>query len=107
MKRAQSLERVCGRRDLGDKVASRARRQPVGCASIGLAVANFEQAARQDAQEGIAAQALAALDRLEQVGGRAVVEREEGADRRLEVRVARGAQQHRVVVGGEALGLRQ
>ena len=76
-------------------------------AGNGLAVSHFEEAARQDAQEGIPAQALAALNRLEQVGGRTIVKRKEGADRCLEVRIARGAQQHRVVFGGETLGLRQ
>ena len=101
---AQRLERIGGRRHLGDELRRVLDADGSG-AGDGLAVANFEEAARQDAQEGIAAQALAALDRLEQVGGRAVVEREEGADRSLEVRVARGAQQHGVVVGGEALGL--
>ena len=93
--------------DLGDR-SSPGRSKPTGLdAHGGLAVAHLEQAARQGAQEGVAAEALAALDRLEQVGGRAVVEREEGADRRLEVGVARGAQQDRVVVGGQALGLGQ
>ena len=73
----------------------------------GDAVAHLEQAAWPDAQERIATEPLAALDRFEQVGGVPVVEPEEGADGGLEVRRARGAQQDRVGVGGEALGLRQ
>ena len=61
-----------------------------------------------DAEEGVAAEPLAALDGLEEVGRRrAVVEAEERADRRLEVGRARGAQQQRVGVRGEALRLRQ
>ena len=73
----------------------------------GDAVADLEQAARPDAEERVATEALAALDRFEQVGRAAVVEAQEGADRGLEVGRARGAQQDRVGVGGEALGLRQ
>ena len=45
------------------------------------AVADLEQPARTDAQERIAAEPLAALDRLEEVGRTAVVEAEERADR--------------------------
>ena len=73
----------------------------------GPAIADFEQAARANAQERVAAQALATLDRLEEVSRTAVVEAEEGADGRLEVGRARGAQQDRVGVGGVTLGLRQ
>jgi hypothetical protein len=74
----------------------------------GDAVANLQQAARPDTEERVAPQSLAALDGFEQVGRRgAVVEAQEGADRRLEVRRPRGAQEHRVRVGGEALRLGQ
>ena len=73
----------------------------------GLAVADLEQAARTDAQERIAAEPLATLDRLEEIGRTAVVEAQERADGRLEVGRARGAQQDRVGVGGVSLGLRQ
>ena len=83
------------------------RSTPTGRIGSWRAVADFEQAARESAHEGVAAEALAALDRLEQVGGRAIVEREEGADGCLEVGVTRGAQQDRVEVVGEALGLGQ
>ena len=58
-------------------------------------------------EEGVPAQALAALDRFEEIGRAAVVEAEEGSDRRLEVRRAGGAQQDRVGVRGQAPGLRQ
>ena len=71
------------------------------------AVADLEQPARPDAEERIATEPLAALDRFEQVGRAAVIEPEEGPDRRLEVGRARGAQEDRVGVGGEALRLRQ
>ena len=71
------------------------------------AVADLEQAPRADAEERVAPEALAALDRFEQVGRAAVVEPEEGADRRLEVGRARGAQEDRVGVGRQALRLRQ
>ncbi len=75
---------------------------------VGLAVADLQQPPRADAQEAVAAEPLPALDGLEEVGGRhAVVEAEEGADRRLEVRGARRAQQDRVGAAGEALGLGQ
>ena len=73
----------------------------------GDAVADLEQPPRPDAEERIAPEPLAALDRFEQVGGTAVIEAEEGADRGLEVGRARGAQEDRVGVGGEALCLRQ
>ena len=69
---------------------------------------DLEQPPRADAQEAVPPEALAALDGLEQVGGRrAVVEAQEGADRRLEVGRARGAQQDRVGRAGEALGFGQ
>ena len=64
------------------------------------AVADLEQAARPDAEERVAAEPLAALDRLEEIGRAAVVEAQERADGRLEVGRARGAQQDRVGVGG-------
>ena len=68
------------------------------------AVPDLEDPARADAQEAVAAQPLAALDGLEQVGRRdAVVQAQERADGRLEVRGARGAQQDRVGGAGEAL----
>ncbi len=73
----------------------------------GVAIADLEQPARTDAEERVAPEALAALDRLEEVGRAAVIEAEEGTDRRLEVGRARGAQEDRVGVGGEALRLRQ
>jgi hypothetical protein len=77
------------------------------CLDTGLPVADLQEAARADAEERIAAKALAALDRLKQVGRPAVVEAQEGADGRLEVGRARGAQEDGVGVGGVALGLRQ
>ena len=73
----------------------------------GQAVADLEQPARPDAEERIATEPLPALDRFEEVGRSAVIEPEEGADRRLEVGRARGAQEDRVGVGGEPLRLRQ
>ena len=73
----------------------------------GQAVADLEEPARADAEERVAAEPLAALDRLEQVGRAAVVEAQEGADRGLEVGRTRGAQEDRVGVGGQALRLRQ
>ena len=71
----------------------------------GAAVADLEQPARADAEERVAAEALAALDGLEEVGRAAVVEAQERADRRLEVGRARGAQQDGVGGGGEAFRL--
>ena len=62
----------------------------------GRAAADGQQAPRAHAQERVAAQALAALDGLEQEGGAAVVEAHERADGGLEVGVAGGSQQDRV-----------
>ena len=73
----------------------------------GEAVADLQEAARADAQERVATQALAALDALQEVGGAAVVEAQERADGGLEIRRPRGAQQDRVGVGGQTLRLRQ
>jgi hypothetical protein len=61
------------------------------CAGNGFAVAHLEESAREDAEERVATEPLAAFDRLEQVSGRAVVEREKCADRSFEVCFARGA----------------
>jgi len=73
----------------------------------GEAVAHLEQPARPDAEERIPPETLAALDRFEEVRRAAVVEPKEGADGRLEVGRARGAQEDRVGVGVKALCLRQ
>ena len=73
----------------------------------GEAVAHLQEAARTGPQERVAAQAFPALDTLEEVGGPAVIEAQERADRGLEIRRPRGAQQDRVGVGGQTLGLRQ
>ena len=73
----------------------------------GATVADLEESARADAEEGVAAQPLAAFDRLEEVGRIAVVEAQEGTDRGLEVGRARGAQADRVRVAGEPFGLAQ
>ncbi len=51
----------------------------------GRAVADLEQTPRPDAQERVATEALPALDGFEQVRGTAVIESQEGTDRRLEV----------------------
>ena len=75
---------------------------------MGAPVTDLQQPPRADAQEAVPAQPLPALDGLEQVRGRhAVVEAEEGADGRLEVRRACGTQQDSVGATGEALGLGQ
>jgi hypothetical protein len=69
-------------------------------------VRDLEQAPRADAQEAVATEALPALDRFQQVGGRrAVVQPEERPDRRLQVRRARRAQEDRVRGGGQVLRL--
>ena len=73
----------------------------------GEAVADLEEPARPDAEERVATEPLPALDRFEQVGRTAVIEAEEGPDRRLEVGRAGGAQEDRVGVGGVPLRLRQ
>ena len=69
------------------------------------AVADLQQPPRTHAEEAVPAEALAALDRLEQVRRRlAVVEAQEGADRCLEVGRPCRADEDRVGGGGEALG---
>ena len=73
----------------------------------GETVTDLEQPARPDAEERIASEPLATLDRLEEVGRTAVVEPQEGPDRGLEVGRSRGAQEDRVGGGGKALRLRQ
>ena len=72
-----------------------------------LSTADLEEAPRPHAEERIPPEALAALDQFEEVGRTAVVETQECPDRGLEVGRARGAEQDRVRVGGETLGLRQ
>ncbi len=74
---------------------------------MGVAVTDLEQPARTDPQEGVAAEALATLDRLEEVGGAAVIQAQQGPDRRLEVRGAGRAQEDRVGGARQALGLGQ
>ena len=73
----------------------------------GHAVADLEQPARADAEERIASEPLAALDRFEEVRRAAVVEAQERADRGLEVGRTRRAQQDRVGVAGQTLRLGQ
>ncbi len=71
----------------------------------GMAGPNLQQAAGPHAEEGVAPEALPALDGFEEVGRRgAVVEPQEGADRGLEVGRAGGAQEHGV--GGRGVPLR-
>jgi hypothetical protein len=73
-----------------------------------LPVPDLEQPPRADAQERVAPEPLAALDRLEQVRRRdAVVEPEERPDRRLQVGRAGRPQEDRVGVRREAFGLGQ
>ena len=64
---------------------------------------DLEQPPRDDAQERVAAQALAAFDRLEEVGRTAIVEAQKRPDRRLEVGRAARLEEQRVRVGGQAL----
>ena len=69
----------------------------------GETVADLQEPARTDAKEAVAAQALPSLDGFQQVGGgHAVVQAQEGTDRGLEVRRARGPQEDRVRGGGQA-----
>ena len=70
--------------------------------------ADLEQPARTHAEERVPPESLAALHGFEEVRRRrAVVEPEEGADRRLEVGRAGRAQEQRVRVRGEPLRLGQ
>ncbi len=71
-----------------------------------LAVADLEQLPWPDAEERVPAQALPALDRLEEVRRRRpVIEPEECADGRLEVGGARRPQEQRVGIASEPLRL--
>ena len=105
--RADGGQRVVRRDRLDRQVGRVGRLRDRPGLDPGLAVADLEQPPRPDAEERVAPEPLAALDRFEEIGRTAVVEAQEGADRGLEVGRARGAQQDRVRVGGEALGLRQ
>jgi hypothetical protein len=62
----------------------------------GLSVADRQQAPRPDSQERVSTEPLATFDGLEQEGRAPVVEAHEGADRGLEVRIARGREKDRV-----------
>ena len=105
--RADRVERIRGRVGLDRQIrGERGNRDRPGL-DPGEPIAHLEQAARADAQERVAPEPLPALDRFQEVGGPAVVEAEEGPDRRLEVGRARGAQKDRVGVRGQAPGLRQ
>ena len=105
--RADRLQRVARRRRLGREVRVVRRDGHRAGLDVRLAVADLEEPARTDAQERVPTEALAALDRLEQVGRPAVVEAKQGPDRRLEVGRTGRAQQDRVGGTREALGLRQ
>ena len=105
--RADGRQRI---RDLGD-VDRQVRRVHGHRHRAGLgprhAIADLEQAPWPDAEERIPPDAFAALDRLEEVGGAAVVEAEEGADRGFKVGRTRRAQQDRVGIAGQTLRLGQ
>ena len=73
----------------------------------GAAVADRQQAARPRPEERVPPEAFAALHGLQEVGRPAVVEAEEGADRRLEVGRAGRAQEDRVGGARQALRLPQ
>ena len=105
--RADGVERIRSLARLDREVGRRRRHRDGPGLDAGHAVADLEQAARADPEERVSTEALAALDRFEQVGGSAVIEAQEGTDRRLEVGRAGGAQEDRVGVGGVALGLGQ
>ena len=96
--RAQRGQRVGRRRSLDRQVG----RERVDAQRPGLdrgdPVADLEQAARADAEEAVAPEALATLDRLEEIGRPAVVEAEERPDRRLEIGVTGRPEQDRVRV---------
>ena len=100
---AEGGQRVGGRRPLGRQI----RVVGVDVKWPGLhgreAVAHLEETARADAEEAVAPEPLAPLDRFEQVGRSAVVEPEECPDRGLEVGIPGRRQQDRVGVADEPL----
>ena len=83
--RIRHLERLAGQAGvediLGEWPIDDARRRP----------ADLQRPPRADAKERVTPDALAALDRLEQVGRPAIVHAQEGPDRGLQVGVATGA----------------
>ena len=103
--RAKRLERI-RRLEVADREVRRVLAHGDGpVLDPGPAVPDLEEPPRADAEERVAAETLAAFDRLEEIGRRRpVVEAEEGPDRGLEVGRARGAQQHGV--GGRRVALR-
>ena len=82
---------------LGERPVDDARRR----------AADLERPPWADTQEAVAPDALATLDRLEQVRRTAVVHAQEGTDRRLQVGVTRDAQEDRVGVARQTLDLGQ
>ena len=105
--RADRGEGIGGRRAVDRQVRGIGRDGDRPGLGPGDAVADLEEPPRPDAEERVPAEALAALDRLEEIGRTAVVEPQERPDRGLEVGRAGGAEQDRVRIGGEALRLRQ
>ena len=104
---ADRLERIGRRRGLDREVGVVGRDVERARLDAGEAVAHLEQAPRPGPEEGVAPEPLAAFDRLEEVRRAAVVQAQEGTDRRLEVGRPGRAQQDRVRVRREALGLGQ
>ena len=105
--RADGCQWIGRRRRLGREVAVVGRHGDGPGLDVGEAIANLEESTRTDAQERVASQALAALDRLQQVRGAAIIEAQKGADGGLEVGRAGRAQQDRVGGARQALRLGQ
>jgi hypothetical protein len=97
----ESLQRIGGGRRLARQVGAEVGHAHRPGLDRGPAVTNRQQPPRADAHEGVAAEALAALDGFEQEGRSAVVEAHEGPDRGFEVGVAGGGEQDRVRGPGE------
>ena len=104
---ADGLERIGRRLGLDREVGMVGRDVERARLDVGETVTDLEQAPRSRPEEGVAAEPLPAFDRLEEVRRAAVVQAQEGTDRRLEVGRAGRAQQDRVRVRREALCLGQ
>jgi hypothetical protein len=104
---ADRVERIRGFGDVERQIRCVLRHRDRPGLRSSDAVADLEEPPRADTKERVASQPLPALDRLEEVRRPTVVEAEEGADGRLEVGRAGGAEQDRVRVRREALRLGQ
>ncbi len=104
---ANGLERIGRRLGLGREVGMVGRDVERARLDVRETVMDLEEAPRAGPEEGVPPQPLPAFDRLQEERRAAVVQAQEGADGRLEIGRPGRAQQDRIRVRREALGLGQ